>query len=328
VRPSRAGLPDPHSEGDPLEAATESPRLLRSPRWIDAAAPDLDPPWKWSWFRCRERERRTFLWIVAIHAFAVAGAVLFPVPGWEVFVGALALTWLGGLGTTVGYHRGLAHRSVRLHRAVESALTFLAMFNGSGAPASWAANHRLHHAKADTAEDISSPGVGGFWWSHLRWLWQAEQGAVDRWAPDLDAPFYRFWTRWQGAVLAVSFLVGAPFGWAAFFWLGPVRLVFSLHAQCFVNSIAHMREGARPGEDSSQNIAWLGVLHFYQGENWHANHHAEPKSARIGRTAFQWDAGWWVILALERTGLARRVRRPRGAVAAPVTPVAPVAPAA
>ena len=57
------------------------------------------------------------------------------------------------------------------------------------------------------------------------------------------------------------------------------RLVASLHVQCFVNSIAHMRPDRGPGEDSSQNIAWLGILHMFQGENWHGNHHARPAAA-------------------------------------------------
>jgi len=64
----------------------------------------------------------------------------------------------GGLGTTVCYHRALAHRALRLHPVVQEILIFFAMYNGSGAPLSWAANHRLHHAMADTPEDISSHG--------------------------------------------------------------------------------------------------------------------------------------------------------------------------
>jgi stearoyl-CoA desaturase (delta-9 desaturase) len=246
--------------------------------------------------------------VIGIHLLAVAGLLLAPVPGWPVFGAAVALTFLGGLGTTVVYHRALAHRSVRLRRAVEGILIFFGMLNGSGAPSSWVANHRLHHANADGPGDISSPGLGGFWWAHLRWLWQAEQAPLARWAPEMESPWYRGWTRGQIAISALSLLLGAPFGLAAFVWLGPARLVFCLHAQCFVNSIAHMRERALPGEDSSQNIAWLGPVHLFQGENWHANHHADPHDARIGRTPMQWDLGWWTIVALEKAGLASRVR--------------------
>ena len=89
-----------------------------------------------------------------------------------------------------------------------------------------------------------------------------------------------------------------------------MRLVMSLHAQCFINSIAHMREGREAGQDSSQNITWLAVLHFFQGENWHGNHHAKPSSARFGWRLWQIDFGWYAIWFLELVGLASNVRRP------------------
>lgn len=227
-----------------------------------------------------------------------------------MIVATVTLGWLGGLGVTVGYHRALAHTALRLNPVVRHILIFFAMFNGSGSPDSWTANHRQHHARVETPEDISSPWVGGFWWSHLRWLWQAGNVPLDRWCPDLDKPQYRFWNRMQIPMLAVSVFGGLVFGWAAFFWLGPMRLVVSLHAQCFVNSIAHMREGRKPGEDSSQNILWLAPLHFFQGENWHGNHHAKPSSAKFGWKFWQVDFGWYAIVVLERLGLAKAVKRP------------------
>ncbi|TAH35413.1 MAG: acyl-CoA desaturase [Planctomycetota bacterium] len=250
-------------------------------------------------------------WILLIHAVSVVGLVLYPFPGWGVLAGAYALMMLGGLGTSVCYHRALAHRSLRLNRAVEFVMTALAIFNSSGAPATWTANHRLHHAKTDTDGDISSPRVGGFWWSHLRWLWQAVQSPVDRWAPDLNTPYYRFWNRWQVPILALSFFVGLPFGWPAFFWLGAIRLVVGLHGQAFVNSVAHMKKGVKMGEDSSRNIWWLGFYQSFLGENWHGNHHAKPASARLGWSWRQPDLGWYVIWTLEKLGLASKVRRPK-----------------
>jgi len=45
-----------------------------------------------------------------------------------------------------------------------------------------------------------------------------------------------------------------------------------------------------------------------QGENWHRNHHARPGSARLGWNWRQPDAGYVVILALEKLGLATDVR--------------------
>jgi len=270
------------------------------------------PPWAWPWWRPATGQYMTFVWVVLIHVTAAVGIVMYPLPGWPLFLAAGALTWLGGLGTTVCYHRALAHRALRLHPVIREILIFFAMSNGSGAPLSWTANHRLHHAMADTPEDISSPRVGGFWWAHLRWLWQAEQGSPVRYCLDLRKASYRTWTILQIPLLAVSFFGGLAFGTAAFFWLGAIRLVFALHGQCFVNSVSHLRPGTRIGEDSSQNVYWLAFWHCFQGENWHRNHHARPGSARFGWTATQVDIGWWVIVGLERLGLATEVRRPRG----------------
>jgi stearoyl-CoA desaturase (delta-9 desaturase) len=89
-----------------------------------------------------------------------------------------------------------------------------------------------------------------------------------------------------------------------------MRLVASLHAQCFVNSIAHMRERREAGADSSQNVGWLAVLHFFQGENWHHNHHLKPSSARFGWKLWQIDFGWYSIYLHELLGLATAVKRP------------------
>jgi fatty-acid desaturase len=267
-------------------------------------------PWKAPWWKPSKGEGITLFYIIVIHLLAITGLILFPTPGWKVALVTVGAAWLGGLGVTIGYHRSLSHTALRLHPVVRHFLIFWAMFNGSGSPDSWAANHRQHHSRVETHEDISSPWIGGFWWSHLRWLWQAGNVPMQRWCPDLDKPEYRFWSRMQIAMLAVSLFCGLFFGWAAFFWFGPMRLVTSLHAQCFVNSIAHMRQGRKDGEDSSQNITWLGFLHFFQGENWHENHHAKPSSARFGWTFWQIDFGWYFIVVLEKLGLAHNVKRP------------------
>jgi fatty-acid desaturase len=288
----------------------EAPRELY-PRPVDASIVSSlgKEPWKSPWWKTSKGEAATFYYVLTIHLLAAVGLVFFATPGWRVIAATVALAWLGGLGVTICYHRSLAHTALRLHPIVRHILIFFAMFNGAGSPDSWTANHRQHHSKVETAEDISSPAIGGFWWAHLRWLWQAGNVPLNRWCPDLDKPQYRFWNRLQIPLLAVSLFGGLAFGVPAFFWLGPMRLVTSLHAQCFVNSIAHMREKRQPGDDSSQNVAWLAVLHFFQGENWHHNHHLKPSSARFGWKPWQIDFGWYFIMLLEFAGLATGVKR-------------------
>lgn len=281
-----------------------------------APLPDLDAselaklqPWKQPWWRPTRGDAMTLAWIIAIHVGAVLGLILAPVPGWKIFLATAALNFMGGLGLTVGYHRAIAHKSLRLHPVVRGVMTFFAMFNGSGSPLSWTAYHRLHHAKADTPEDISSPGVGGFWWSHLRWLWQCGAPPIKRYCKEMDTPANRLWTRLQIPLLALSLFGGLAFGWTAFFWLGPIRLVFALHAQCLTNSACHFKKDAGP-QGTAMNVRWVSLVHCFLGENWHQNHHDRPGSARIGWTNTQLDLGWTTIVVLEKLGLATDVRRP------------------
>jgi stearoyl-CoA desaturase (delta-9 desaturase) len=279
-------------------------------RHLDAADFSTLRPWTQPWWRTTAGDRPTLLWMILIHVGAVVGLIVAPLPGWPIFLAAFALYFLGGLGTTVCFHRSLTHRSVKLHPVVRHILIVFGMLNGSGSPLSWAAYHRLHHAKADTPEDISSPRVGGFWWAQLRWIWQAGTAPVQKYCRDLDRPEFRFWTKLQVPMALAAFLCGAPFGLAAFLWLGPIRLTWALHQQGFVNSVCHMRKVTSPEQSTAKNVAWLSVFHAFQGENWHQNHHDRPGSARLGFTPAQLDTGWYTILLLEKLGLATDVRRP------------------
>ncbi len=67
-------------------------------------------PWRQPWWHAGKRDIAILGWVLLIHITAAIGLVLYPIPGWRVFLGALALVFLGGLGTTVGYHRAIAHR--------------------------------------------------------------------------------------------------------------------------------------------------------------------------------------------------------------------------
>ncbi|HVZ71300.1 MAG TPA: fatty acid desaturase [Polyangia bacterium] len=292
---------------------TPSPETLS----IDAGNIAKLQPWKWPWYRAAPGEQATFRWMMLIHVSTLVGLVLCPIPGWKLGFAAWAIFFMGGLGTTVAFHRAIAHKTLKLNPVVRDVLTFFAMLNGSGSPLSWAANHRLHHAKSDTPDDVSSPRVGGFWWSHLKWLWQAGGAPVSKYCKELNTPTYQKWTRWQVPIFAFAFLMGIPIALifhapvlATFFWLGPIRLVWALHAQCFVNSICHINPSVPEGEQTARNIPLLGVMHAFQGEQWHQNHHDRPGSARLGFGPGQLDVGWLTIVMLEKLGLATDVRRP------------------
>jgi fatty-acid desaturase len=266
-------------------------------------------PWDQPFWKPVPGKIAIFSYLVIIHLLALAGLILFPLPGWKVLAVTLFLSCWGGLGTTVCYHRLLSHRTLKLNPIIEHILIFGTMFNGSGAPATWVAYHRRHHARADTEEDISSPKHGGFWWAHIRWLYQSESADVTKWSPDLDKGIYRFWTAAEVPVIVVALLAGLTMGWPGFFWIGAIRLVYALHMQCLVNSLTHL--GHADKGDSSMNVWWLGPLQLTAwGENWHKNHHDNAGSARLGNRWWQTDIGWYFITAMEAVSLASHVKRP------------------
>jgi fatty-acid desaturase len=269
-------------------------------------------PWDRPFWEPLRGKEGVFTYLVLIHGLAIAGLVLFPLPSWKVLGFTLFFTALGGLGTTVCYHRMLAHRTLKTNKFIEQVLIFCAVFNGSGHPASWVAYHRLHHSVTDTPDDISSPKQGGFWWAHLRWLYQTPPADKPRWAPELTRGIYKMWGWAEAPVILLSICGGLllGLGWMGFFWCGAIRLVYSLHMQCLVNSLTHL--GHAEEGDSSTNIWWLGPFQLTAwGENWHQNHHSHAGSARLGMRWWQTDIGWYFIWVLELVGLAHAVKRPR-----------------
>lgn len=267
-------------------------------------------PWERPFWKPAPRKGAVLLYLALIHLLAIIGLLLFPLPNARIISISFLLAALGGFGITVCYHRLLAHRTLQLNKFVEHFLIFWAVFNGGGSPVSWVAYHRHHHSHTDTPEDISSPKQGGFWWAHLRWLYQSAPADEKKWCPDLSRGMYKFWTYAHAPVLLVSLCCGLVLGWQGFFWMGAIRLVYALHMQCFINSITHLDHSQE--RDSSKNIWWLGPLQLTAwGENWHKNHHSNPGSARLGLRWWQPDIGWCLIYALESVGLARNVKRPR-----------------
>jgi len=125
----------------------------------------------------------------------------------------------------------------------------------------------------------------------------------------MDRRRYNVWTTLQIPTIVLSVCGGLLLGGAGFFWVGAIRLVYSLHLQCLVNSLTHLGEEGKDGSDSSINVWWLGPFQLTAwGENWHRNHHSEPGSARFGRRWWQTDVGWYTIRALQTVGLAEVVR--------------------
>src|SRR5437879_13028037 len=77
------------------------------------------------------------------------------------------------------------------------------------------------------------------------------------WGRGLTRGAYEYWEYAQGPVILLSLVCGLALGWQGFFWLGAIRLLYSLHGQCLVNSLTHL--GHAEHGDCSKNIWWLEI---------------------------------------------------------------------
>ena len=243
-----------------------------------------------------------------------------------IFLGIYMFT---GVGVTIGFHRLFTHRSFETKAWLKALFAIAGSMAMQGSVIAWVADHRRHHAFSDKEGDPHSPhleeGQGvtgvlkGLWHAHMGWLFDGTRTVQERWAPDLlkdrlVVRINRLFPLW--AIL--SFVTPAVLGYAitqswqgaltAFLWGGLVRIFLLHHVTWSVNSVCHYY-GKRPFEtnDYSTNNWALSFISF--GESWHNNHHAFPSSAIHGIGQGQFDISARVIGALEKLGLARRVKR-------------------
>ena len=123
--------------------------------------------------------------------------VLVPLAG-TLYAGYLlsqeGLTWLNlalmvvmyvptVLGIELGYHRYLAHHSLKTTPGITSALAVLGSMAGHGPPIWWIAVHRRHHQNSDHPGDPHSPNlhgeslwesIKGGWHAHIGWMFKPE----------------------------------------------------------------------------------------------------------------------------------------------------------
>ncbi|MFN5908037.1 MAG: hypothetical protein ACK5A3_18450, partial [Planctomyces sp.] len=85
------------------------------------------------------------LFLVGVHVGALFAFVpaLFSLSGLAI---CLALHWATcSIGICLGFHRYLAHKSMKLKAPAEFVCMMFGCLSGEGSPLTWAATHRLHH---------------------------------------------------------------------------------------------------------------------------------------------------------------------------------------
>ena len=216
---------------------------------------------------------------------------------------------------SVLYHRGLAHRAVRLRPWARKLAAHGGIWVTGLDPKGWVCMHRRHHAYSDGAGDPHSPvelGVFGVLYGQLRSYERTLVGLAKNnpeytsHVEDLDFPIN--WLNRKGlwylpyvVHLVVALAIALPTGmWllAACYWLGMMSHPIE---GWLVNSFGHAIGGRNfATNDNSRNnhvVAWL-IL----GEGYQNNHHRYPASAKFSYRWWEIDLGYGLCLALEKIG--------------------------
>ncbi len=240
------------------------------------------------------------------------------------FVSFILFYYYHQVGSTLGYHRLLSHRSLSLPRWLEYLVVSGGYLGLEGSPIFWVATHRLHHRYSDQDGDPHTP-TQGLWHAFIAWMWHPKSAISleqsQKLVPDLYRdPLYKildckhtFWDGYLCLAFSVAFriLIFYFFGiWALLGNLLGTLIAFT--GPLLVNSITHMPQFGyqtyKSGDNSRNN--WFVAL-FSLGEGWHNNHHAFPQSARHGLKTTEIDATWITIWVLQKLGLARNIRLPK-----------------
>ena len=269
------------------------------------------PPATW-----RSYVRLTTVLFAMVHLAAVLGAIWFW--SWHGVALGLGSYFVRMVVVTAAYHRYFSHRSFKTSRAFQLLLAVGAQTAGERGVLWWASHHRWHHKYSDTPRDVHSPGLRGFWYSHVGWVLSSNWNETDpALVKDLMRfPELRFLNRGFMEVVPIAAL-GLAFlllgGLQAFVWGFLVSSVLVWHGSFLINSLAHVFGRRRyDTSDDSRNSFLLALV--TNGEGWHNNHHRFPSSARQGIRWWEIDVTYYVLWLLARLGIVWDLRRPpRGA---------------
>lgn len=262
-------------------------------------------------------------WAPTKSLFFAVNAVIFaalavPTFSWGALAAAVLTTGLClALGHSVGLHRGLIHRTFRMHRTTGHVLAWLATLTGIGPVLRLMAMHDVRDTWQNRPEAppyycYHHPIWRDFWlYLHCEHVPQPghhvpeipEEHAADPVLAWLD----RTWILQQ---LPVALLLTATLGWGGLVWACAGRVVLSQVGHWLVNYVCHTtgtrRFAIRGAGEEGRNHWLFGALSM--GEGWHNNHHAWPDSARFGIGPWEPDPGFACIRIMEWLGLAWEVQ--------------------
>ena len=237
---------------------------------------------------------------------------LLDLPWWGYLLCALGLTHVTIAAVTIYLHRCQAHRALELHPAVSHFFRFWLWLTTGMVTKEWAAIHRKHHAKCETADDPHSPQIYGInrvlWGGVFLYVKESyNKETLERYGHGTPEDWVerKVYSRrsWIGvAVLLAAYLLVFGLVPGVLIWLVQIAWI-PFWAAGVINGVGHFF-GYRSYDvpDASTNIVPWGIL--IGGEELHNNHHAFASSAKLSSKWYEFDIGWMYIRALQGLGLA------------------------
>jgi len=253
---------------------------------------------------------------------------VFDLTWWGYVLVTLALTHVTIAGVTIFLHRCQAHRALDLHPIPSHFFRFWLWLTTGMETKEWAAIHRKHHAKCETAQDPHSPQIYGInrvlWGGVFLYVKESRNeetmeryghGTPDDW---LERNVYSRHSLLGPVTMGVIDLI--LFGLPGLAILAVQLAWIPFWAAGVINGIGHYW-GYRNFDcaDASRNIVPWGIL--IGGEELHNNHHAYATSAKLSNKWYEFDIGWLYIRVMQALGLAKVKKvapTPRLAAARPV----------
>ena len=237
---------------------------------------------------------------------------VFDLSFWELVAVALVLTHITIAGVTIYLHRCQAHRALDLHPVIAHFFRFWMWLTTGMVTKEWAAIHRKHHAKVETAEDPHSPQIHGInkvlWTGVVMYVKESKvketmerygHGTPDDW---IERNVYSSHAKLGVTLMALIDI--ALFGPVSGMLVWATQIAWiPFWAAGVVNGIGHWFGYTNfKVADASRNIVPWGIL--IGGEELHNNHHAYGTSAKLSNRWYEFDIGWMYIRIMEMLGLA------------------------
>lgn len=234
-----------------------------------------------------------------------------------IAVNILLLVLTVCIGHSIGLHRGIIHKTYKTSKIFQNILVYLFVLTGLGSPKNWI---KMHYYRDFWQNKKDCPKY--FKYNHtilLDFYWNLHTSFVPKNEilyeipnTDLNDTFIKFLHKtWIFHILFWFILLLLTTNLNTALFIINFRIAITIVGHWFIGYVSHKYGYAHyeieHADESAYNNLILGYLSF--GEGFHNNHHAFPKSAKLGLKWYEFDLGWYIILFFKKINLIQNVQQ-------------------